>query len=486
MRWSTLLTCSMYAASLIAAAHNKLNVIFYLTDDLGFDEWKSIISQTPNLHLLASEGTIMDRTITEPVCGPSRYAIMSGTNTQKANAENGKVAYPTVTLASYFNSQRYATGMFGKDGLYPQSAPFNERLIYRTHEEAWEAFPINLYTNNSAERHMVNRKASKKRCFRISQTAAEQEDALISNRPFKGKPKRKYKRKVNCRYAPYLFSIRRNDFIRKHAGITPFFVYHSDPRPHVLKWNVKQKSWLRQCPVLDYGPYGKKWPWAPKPFNSRSWDDNQRGFMASIWGIDQDIASMMSVLRETGQENNTLIIFTSDNGPTLIFDEPFDLYGLKGKKRDTWENGIRNQAIIWKPGLVPAGKVNHCPWKVRDLLGSLTSIVGDRYIPEGSIDVSPVWLDDRKCSEVYKDKKIIDVEYCEGEEPCKWAHYDISLYPTKLLKFVNSGEGPELYDVIADEREQHNLIGNTMFTAYLQDTYNYTTGNERRMLRVTI
>lgn len=476
----------MYAASIITAATNKLNVIFYLADDLGFDEWNSIISQTPNLQMLASEGTIMDRTITEPVCGPSRYAIMTGTNTQKGNTENGQIPYPEVTLASYFNSQGYATGMFGKDGLYPQSAPFNERLIYRTHEGAWEAFPITLYQNNATQLYPTNKKASKKRCLGMSQATAEQEDTATTSRAPTSTNKQKYRRKVKCKYSPYLFSIRRNNFIRKHAGRKPFFIYHSDPRPHVLKWNIKNKNWLRVSPVLDYGPYSRRWTWAPKPFNRRYWGDNQRGFMAAIWGIDQDIASMMQVLKDTGQENNTLIVFTSDNGPEHIFDKMFDLYGLKGKKRDTWENGIRNQAILWKPGLIPAGTVNHCPWKIRDLMGSLTSIVGDRYIPKGSIDVSPAWFDESTCSEVYKDNHIIDVKYCENEEPCKWAHYDMGLYPSKLLKFVNSGQGPELYDVFADEREEYNLIDNSSFTTYLQETYDYTTHNERRMLRATI
>lgn len=485
MRWSSLLAGSMYTIGAICAENTKPNIIFYLADDLGYGQWDNVISQTPNLHLLASQGTIMDRTITEPVCGPSRYAIMSGTNRQKANAENGKVPYPKVTLASYFNSQGYATGMFGKDGLYPQTAPFNETLIYRTHEDSWEGFPVVLDNNGNLERHNVNRKADKKRCRKISQKIADVEAESIATKPL-SKGRNRKRRKVNCRYAPYMFSIRRNNFIRKHAGKRPFFVYHSDPRPHVLKWNVKHKSWSRQCPVLDYGPYAKKWPWAPKPFNQRLWNDNQRGFVAMIWGLDQDIASLMSVLRETGQENNTIIFFTSDNGPQLMFDEPFDLYGLKGKKRDTWENGIRNQAILWKPGLFPAGIVNHCPWKVRDLLGSLTSIVGNRYIPEGSIDVSAVWLDESKCSEVYKHKEIIDVEYCENDEPCKWAHYDMHLFPAKLLKFVNSGTGPELYDVLSDEREEHNLVGSDNYTDYIAETYNHNISRTRRMLRASI
>jgi arylsulfatase A-like enzyme len=159
------------------------------------------------------------------------------------------------------------------------------------------------------------------------------------------------------------------DFVRRSKD-QPFFLYLAFTIPH------------QKLQVPDLGPY-----------ENESWPDNLKKIAAMITRMDRDIGRLMSLLKELNIDDNTLVIFNSDNG-AVYRDATFNHSGpLRGYKRDMYEGGLRSPSIARWPGKIKAGATSDQVWTFWDLMPTLGELVGQK--PPADIDgvsVLPSWL----------------------------------------------------------------------------------------------
>jgi arylsulfatase A-like enzyme len=122
------------------------------------------------------------------------------------------------------------------------------------------------------------------------------------------------------------------------------------------------------------------------PYTGRDWPQTEKNFAAMITRMDSDVGKLMDALRRKGLDRNTLVIFTSDNGPHREGGHQPEFFSssgpLRGIKRDLTEGGIRVPSIAWGPGRVPAGRTSDFPWAFWDVLPTFAELAG-QAAPQG-------------------------------------------------------------------------------------------------------
>jgi arylsulfatase A-like enzyme len=187
-------------------------------------------------------------------------------------------------------------------------------------------------------------------------------------------------------FTPDLFADRAVNFLET-AGEKPFFLYFPTIIPHANNELGRVAPNGMESP--DLGPYaGKDWP------------EVEKTFAAAITRMDGYMGRILEVLRRRGMEENTLIIFSSDNGPHAEGNHKpgfFESSGpLRGTKRDLYDGGIRVPAIARWKGTGAAGKVSDAMWAFWDLMPTACSLAG-RNVPGGidGLDVTASLVDGR-------------------------------------------------------------------------------------------
>jgi len=336
----TLLT-SLLASPALAA--EKPNIVFVMADDMGYGDLgcygqKQI--QTPNIDRLAAEGMkFTDFYAGSTVCAPSRCVLMTGLHTGhcpvRGNYEvppEGQLPLPdeTVTIAEVAKAAGYATATFGKWGMGyfdTTGSPFRQGVDhffgYNCQRHAHSYFPTYLYDD-------------------------AQPFILPGNNG----------RTVGETYAQDLIQEDMIRWLRAHAD-QPFLLFYAITLPH------------GRHEIDDYGIY------ADKP-----WTDLQKAYAAQVTRVDTDMGELMDTLRELGIAEDTLIVFSGDNGSSFspkseigkLFDQASN--GLRGYKRGMYEGALRQAAIAWWPGTVPAGRVDDQPWAFWDLMPTFVELSG--------------------------------------------------------------------------------------------------------------
>lgn len=357
---------------------SKPNIIYILADDLGYSDLSCYGQEkftTPNIDRLAKEGMLFTQHYAgATVCAPSRSALMTGLNTghtpirgNKGIEPEGEYPIPntTFTIAELLKEKGYATGTFGKWGLgYPGSEgdPLNQGFDtfygYNSQALAHNYYPEHLWDNKNKV-------------------------ILIENEGIK-----------NGQYAPDLIHQKALLFIEKNKN-QPFFLYYASPLPHaelIVPQNILDKFIGKFNPEKAYIAKDnlkrlKKGEYASQAYCHAA-------FVAMITLLDNQVGEIVSKIKALGLENNTLIIFTSDNGPHKEGGADPDYFNsngsLHGYKRDLYEGGIRVPMIAkWKGKIKEGTKTNHVSafWDVMPTLAELedakinTAIDGISFLP---------------------------------------------------------------------------------------------------------
>lgn len=334
------------AAAPAQRAPRPPNIVFILADDLGYGDlgcYGQKRIRTPNLDRMAAEGIRFTQAYAgSTVCAPSRCALMTGLHMGHAWVRGNR--YPDLplrpqdyTVTELLKYAGYTTGLFGKWSLgglgttgYPTVKGFDEWFGYFSQTHAHNYYPEHLLEGN--REYLLRGNFGAKR----------------------------------TEYAHDLFTERSLDFIKRHKD-RPFFLHVCYTIPHA------NNEWGR-----DTGN-GMEVP-DDAPYSATDWPQPEKNFAAMITRMDRDVGAIVGALRQSGIEEDTVVFFSSDNGPHKEGGhdpEFFDSNGpLRGIKRDLYEGGIRVPAIVWWPGKIRAGRVSDFVWAFWDFLPTAAELAG--------------------------------------------------------------------------------------------------------------
>jgi arylsulfatase A-like enzyme len=349
-------TCGSFADAAPPAAERRPNIVFILADDLGWGDlgcYGQKRIRTPRLDRLAREGMrFTDFYAGSTVCAPSRCALMTGRHMGHAHIR-GNARHPLrpedATVAELLKRAGYATGAIGKWGLgeagssgHPRRKGFDSWFGYLGQVHAHNYYPEFLWRDEDMVRIEGNVTDPKTRKSQDDGSGVAAERA---------------------RYSHDLFIDAALEFIDAHQA-RPFFLYLALTIPHA---NNEAKE--RGMEVPDFGDYaGEDWP-AP-----------QKGHAAMISRMDAGVGRILDRLDERAIARDTVVFFSSDNGPHKEGGaevEFFDSNGpLRGLKRDLYDGGIRVPMIVRWPGRVAAGSVSIHTGAFWDFLPTAAELAG--------------------------------------------------------------------------------------------------------------
>jgi arylsulfatase A len=371
------------------AAERPPNIIFILADDLGYGDigpfgQKKI--RTPHLDRMAAEGMRFTQHYSgSPVCAPSRCVLLTGKHPGHAAIRDNREVQPegqtplpanTITIARLLKEQGYATAAMGKWGLGfpgsegdPLKQGFDRFFGYNCQRIAHNYYPTSLW--NNATRVPLNNPA-----FAAHQRLPADADpaAAASYAKYAGKD-----------YAPDLITAAALEFIRTNRA-RPFFLYFATTIPH-LALQVPEDSLAEYRGVFPDEPYTGTNGYLPHR-------TPRAAYAAMVTRLDRDIGRMMSLVRELGLDENTVFVFTSDNGPLFGrhggTDSDFfkSAAGLRGRKGAQYEGGIRVPLIVRWKGRITTNSVSDRVSGFEDWLPTLLQLSGSNAKPAGVDGVS--------------------------------------------------------------------------------------------------
>ncbi|BDS08378.1 N-acetylgalactosamine-6-sulfatase [Oceaniferula spumae] len=378
--------------TLTAAEPAKPNIVFILADDLGYGElgcYGQEKIKTPHIDQLAKEGLKFTQHYTgAPVCAPARCVLMTGKNLSHAeirgnrDSGNGKkfpgqwpITADAVTIAEVLKEAGYATGAFGKWGLGPSDTSgspikqgFDTFYGYNCQRNAHSYYPPFLDSNEKEE--VINKDPIPGH-LRKKQGEVKAEDYVAEN------------------YAPDLILEHALKFIDDNKD-KPFFLYLPVVEPHVSIQSPQE--WIDKYPEewdkdREYRGQNGYLP-HPRP---------RAAYAAMISDMDENVGKVLERIKKHGLEKNTIVIFTSDNGPTHGGqDKRFNIGGadcvffksrggLRGYKGSCYEGGIRIPCVVKWPGKVKPGTVTNMPSYFPDWFNTLANIGGGK-MPDTKVD----------------------------------------------------------------------------------------------------
>ena len=426
----------------------KPNVVVILADDLGWGDlgcYGQKKFQTPNLDKLAAAGVRFTQCYSgSTVCGPSRCALLTGKHTGHAYVRgNARISLRAedTTVAELLQRAGYATGCVGKWGMgldtdagRPGAKGFDHFYGYMTHIDAHNYYPAHLWRNRTKE-PLPNVVAGG-----VATTAVA--------------------------YAPDLLTADAVRFVRANKA-KPFFLYWAPPLPHAN--NEKTRAAGNGNEVPSDEPYTKE-PW-PQPEKDKA---------AMITRLDRDVGTLLAELKAQGLEDNTLVLFTSDNGPHQEGGNTVEFFAssgpFRGFKRSLTDGGIRVPGIVRWPGKVKPGTVSDQVWAFWDVLPTLCDVAG---IP------TPAGLDGVSIAPTLtgvgtqRTHDFLYWEFHEGgfRQAVRHAQW-------KALRLA-PGRPLELYDVVADPGETADVAAAHPAVVARIDEYLRTARTESKEFPIT-
>ncbi|KMT66440.1 N-acetylgalactosamine 6-sulfatase [Catenovulum maritimum] len=362
-------------------SNKQYNLIFIMADDMGYADLGSYGQEkikTPNLDQMAAEGIrFTDFYAGTTVCAPSRSVLMTGLHMGhtpvrgNAGVKTQTLAPEDITVAEVLKDAGYKTALVGKWGLgddgntgLPNDQGFDYFFGYLNQVHAHNHYPEWLWRNK--EKVMLDNIV---------------ELGPIAYMDFHGGVAKPENRKT---YSSQLFFDEAVEYI-DNAGKDPFFLFVSLTSPHANN-EAEKFDWAHgmEVPESSYQEYADK-----------DWKEPAKGYAAMVDFIDKGVGRILNKLKEKGLEDDTIVMFTSDNGPHEEGDNDpyfFDSNGpFQGTKRVLYDGGIRVPMIAWAPGTVPAGKTSNHVGYFGDLMATAADLAGVKT-PEklDSVSISPV------------------------------------------------------------------------------------------------
>lgn len=340
---------ALIVAEPTVAADTKPNVVIIFLDDSGWGDYPPFGNPpypTPNVKRLASEGTSFKNFyVPQAICSASRAALMTGcypgrTGVFGAHGPN-KLGLPTeyATMAEVLKPAGYATAVFGKWHLgdtpatHPYSRGFDESAGLMYSNDMWEFHPENP-----------------KHWSQFPLKYWEGDNVTIE--------------RVTPEHQPHLttwYTEKAVDFIHRKKD-EPFFLYLPHSMPHV--------------PLF-----------VSKKFEGKSG--------AGLYGdvmmeIDWSVGEVMKALKDSGVEDNTLVIFTSDNGPWVSYGNHGGVTPFREAKATSFDGGVRSACIIKYPGHIGAGESSTKSFNSLDIMPTVAHLAG-APLPSNPVDGTNVW-----------------------------------------------------------------------------------------------
>ncbi len=397
-----------------SASNRPPNIILIMVDDLGSADlgcYGSEQIKTPNIDQLAANGVKFTQAYSgSTVCASSRSTLMTGLHTghTQVRGNTGGIALPddAFTMAEFFKQQGYATGGFGKWGLgeigtegVAEEQGFDQFFGYYHQIHAHYYYPEYLYENSQKV-------------------------------PLPGKNGDLES------YSAYRIFEAMKTFIRDHQDES-FFCYAPWTLPH------------GQFVIPESDP-------AVAQYAGKDWPEKYKTYAAMVTLVDRQVGETMALLKELALEENTLVVFCSDNGGLPDFAEYNTNGNLRGGKRDLYEGGIRVPMIFHRPGSLPAGTEFGESVYFPDLFPTLAEAVGFKRQLPNNLDGIPFYQYLLKPGSVLPDRYLY-WEYL----PYDWSTHEYQ--HDKLQQALRFGQwkairlGPDefwaLYDLYSDPGE---------------------------------
>lgn len=436
------LACGLSAAAQKAAKRTRPNIIFILADDLGYGDLSCYGQkkfQTPNIDRLAAQGVRFTQAYAgTAVCAPSRSSLFTGLTTghtpirgNKSVGPEGQYPIPdSVRLMSeILHDAGYATGCFGKWGLgYPGSEGdpanrgFDEFFGYNCQALAHNYYPYHLWRN--------------KEKVELPENSGNHQGT----------------------YAPELIQQETLRFIEKNKS-RPFAVFVTTVIPHA---EVAAPAAYMQQTAGKYEPekpFNGADPASPEYVKNGKYTSQAQphaGYVAMIRLLDDQVGQIVRKLKELKLDGNTLIVFTSDNGPSIEGGEDpqyFQSAGpFRGHKRDLYEGGIREPFIVSWPGVVKPGTQSPQWVTFWDVLPTFAEITGAKLPgPVDGYSLVPTLTGKGK-------QQQHPYLYWEFHEQGGKMAVRMGNWKAIRLNVGKNPDGPiELYDLDTDPAEAHNV-----------------------------
>jgi arylsulfatase len=446
------------------------NIIYFLADDLGYGEvgvYGQNKIQTPNIDALANNGMMFTQHYSgAPVCAPARYIFLTGKHSGHAfirgNDEwnergdvwdyalasedpslEGQRPIPnnTITLGDQLKKAGYKTSILGKWGLgapesegIPNLQGFDYFYGYNCQRQAHNLYPAHLWENTS--KSILNNELVPPRT-KLDSLADPYDEASYA----------KFQQKD---YAPEQIHEKALDFITENKD-NPFFMYYASPLPHLPLQAPKEFVDKYREIFGDEEPYLGDMGYFPNRYPRAT-------YAAMISYLDHQLGELVSKLIELELYENTIIIFSSDNGPTYTGGVDFDFFesskpfanGFGRTKGYVYEGGIRVPLIASWPNKIEAGSTSDHISAFYDLMPTVCDLAG--IVPPENID----------------GLSFKAVLLGEEQKPHEFLYWEFPSYKGQQAVRIGKWKGVrknifegnldiELYDLNVDQLEQNDV-----------------------------
>jgi arylsulfatase A len=391
-----------------AAPSAKPNIVILFIDDMGYGDigpFGNTVNQTPHLDRMAEEGIKLTQFyVANTACTPSRAALLTGTYAHRIGMDGGKlkVTFPgdsrglnpnEITLAEMLRENGYATGCFGKWHLgdQPQFMPLAQGF------DTYFGIP---YSNDMWPLHTSKNPITKRKYEPLPVMRQDQAVAHVADG-------------VDQSLLAEVITDEAIAFIKKNQK-KPFFCYI--PHAHVHKPRHARPEYLKRA------------------------EGNVN--RAHVEEVDDSVGRVLQTLKDLQLHQNTLVIFTSDNGPASGMSSG-PLRGTKGGKK--YEGHMRVPTLAWWPDTIPAGSISKEIGVTTDLLPTLATLTQSQ-VPTDRI------IDGKDITDILLGKKA-------AQSPHQLHYYENEGIRRGDWKLVKKGSRSELYDLSKDPGEKKDLSG---------------------------